>query len=147
MKTTWAKREYSRSGSDFRARVDGLHESIKARYAAEFPKAGVFRRMILRYQIAAEFDREMTKEVEMSTPPKASTSDRLLGLLIFTGFMLLISTLPIGILTCLQDHFQSHSDWHWAFALGTVMAVAVAVVGSVLFCIGTLVVIRRRKLQ
>ena len=65
MKTTWAKRELRRSGPEFRARVHELHESIKARYATELAEAGFFRRMILRYRIAAEFNREMTKKVEV----------------------------------------------------------------------------------
>jgi hypothetical protein len=81
----------------------------------------------------------------MSTSSKQRTSDKLLGLLIITGFMLLITALPIGIVLTLQDHYQVHSDWHWAIMQGAVMAIAAAVFGGLFLCIGTLIVNRRRR--
>ena len=64
MKTTWAKREIRRS-TDFQASVHTLYESVRARYKDDFAKAGFIRRIILRYRITAEFNKEMTKEVEI----------------------------------------------------------------------------------
>ena len=62
-----------------------------------------------------------------------NTHDRLLGLLIITGFTLLITALPVGIVACLQVHYAFHSDWHWAIALGAVMTIATVVVGGLFF--------------
>ena len=83
----------------------------------------------------------------MSNSSRPSTSDKLLGLLIITGFMLLLTALPVGIFLSLQDHYEFHSDWHWAIMLGAVMTIATAIVGGVFLCIGELIVKRRRKTQ
>jgi hypothetical protein len=81
----------------------------------------------------------------MSTSLKPSTSDKLLGLMIVTGFMLLLSALPLGLVLSLQDHYKFHSDWHWAIILGVVMTAATAVVGGIFLCTGEFIVQRRRK--
>ena len=83
----------------------------------------------------------------MSAASKPSTSDKLLGLLIITGFMLLITALPLGIVLCLQNHYKFHSDWRWAIAQGAVMTIATAVVGGMFLCTGEFIVKRRRKIQ
>ena len=71
----------------------------------------------------------------------------MLGLLIITGFMLLITALPLGAVLCLQDHYNFHSDWHWAITQGVVMTLATAVVGGIFPCTGEFIVKRRRKTQ
>ena len=40
---------------EFQARLRELRHSIQRRYAAEFARAGFFRRLVLRWRIAAEF--------------------------------------------------------------------------------------------
>jgi hypothetical protein len=81
----------------------------------------------------------------MSTSPKPSTSDKLLGLMIVAGFMLLLTALPVGLALSLQEHYKFHSDWHWAIILGVVMTVATAVIGGILLCTGEFIVQRRRR--
>jgi hypothetical protein len=76
-----------------------------------------------------------------------STQDRLLGLLIITGFMLLITALPLGAVLCLHDHYKFQSDWHWAITLGVGMTIATAVVGGIFLGTGEFIVKRRRKRQ
>jgi hypothetical protein len=46
---------------EFNDRPRALRESIEARYAAELAEAGLFRRMQLRWRIAAEYRRERRK--------------------------------------------------------------------------------------
>ena len=79
----------------------------------------------------------------MSTPRKTSTLESILGLMIISGFMLLICALPLGLALCLQDHYKFHSDWSWAIRLGVVMAGASAIVGGVLLGVGEFIVRRR----
>jgi len=50
-----------RETPEFRARLRALRESIEARYAAELAEAYFFRRLILRWRMAAEFRRERRK--------------------------------------------------------------------------------------
>ncbi len=83
----------------------------------------------------------------MSASPKPSTTDKLLGLLIITGFMLLLMALPVGIVLCLQVRYQLHSDWQWAIIHGVVMTMATAVVGGLFLCTGEFIVQRRWKAQ
>jgi hypothetical protein len=52
-----------RKNPDFHARLRELRASIQARHAAEMAKAGFFGRLILRWQIAAEYRRERRKIV------------------------------------------------------------------------------------
>ena len=65
MKISWSKREWMLHGPEFPAILDKLYKSIEARYAPDLAKAGFFRRIILRYRIAREFNEERTKEVEL----------------------------------------------------------------------------------
>ncbi len=81
----------------------------------------------------------------MNTPPNPNPSDRLLGLMIVAGFMLLLTALQLGFVLCLQDHDKFHSDWRWAIMLGSSMTIATAVVGGLLLGIGEFIVQRRRK--
>ena len=46
---------------EFQARLRVLRESIEARHAEELQRAGLFRRLVLRWQMAAEFRRERQK--------------------------------------------------------------------------------------
>jgi hypothetical protein len=80
----------------------------------------------------------------MSTSRETSTLDGILGLMIVTGFMLLIAVLPVGVALCLQCHYKSHIDWDWAIRLGVVMAGATAIVGGVLLGLGEFVYRRQR---
>jgi hypothetical protein len=50
-----------RRSPEFQARSRRLRESIRARHAAEFAAAGFFRRLVLRWRIAAEFRTERRK--------------------------------------------------------------------------------------
>jgi len=50
-----------RSSPEFQARLRALRESVRARNAAELTGAGFFRRLMLRWQIAAEYRRERRK--------------------------------------------------------------------------------------
>ena len=81
----------------------------------------------------------------MNVSPKPGTANRLLGLVIITGFMLVISALPIGLILSLQDHYKFHSDWHWATILGATIAAATVIVGGLLLCTGELVAKRYKK--
>ena len=83
----------------------------------------------------------------MSTILKPSTSDRLLGLMIISGFMLLLTALPLGVVLCLQDHYKFHGEWRWSVTLGVVMTASTAVVGGILLCTGEFLVKRRRKME
>ena len=79
----------------------------------------------------------------MSTSRKTSTLESILGLMIISGFMLLICALPLGVVVCLQDRYEFHEDWPWAIGLGVVMAGASAIVGGMLFGVGEFVVRRQ----
>ena len=50
-----------RSSPEFQVRLRQLRERIRARYAAEFAAAGIFRRLVLRWRMAAEFRAERRK--------------------------------------------------------------------------------------
>ena len=75
----------------------------------------------------------------------SSARDRWLGLLIVTGFMLLVTALPLGAVLGLQDHYTFHSGWQSAMTLGVVMAVATAIVGGVFLYTGECIVKRRNR--
>jgi len=47
-----------RQNTKFQARLQELHDSIKARHAAELADAGLFWRLVLHWRIASEFRRE-----------------------------------------------------------------------------------------
>jgi hypothetical protein len=51
------------SSPEFQARLRALRDSVRARHAAEFEKAGFFGRLTLRWRIAAEYRRERRKIV------------------------------------------------------------------------------------
>jgi hypothetical protein len=74
-----------------------------------------------------------------------TTSDRLLGLLIITGFMLLLTAIPLGVVISLQEHYKSHSDWRWAITQGVVLTVATAIVVGLFTGAGEFIVQRRRR--
>ncbi len=57
-------------------RLQELHDSITARYAPELANAGFFRRLILRWHIAAEFRRERRK---LAPAPGALYCSRIAG--------------------------------------------------------------------
>jgi hypothetical protein len=78
---------------------------------------------------------------------KRSTADKLLGLLIASGFMLLITALPAGIFLSLHAYYQFHADWHLAVRLGVVMATITGVIGVLFLCVGEIIVKRRAKNQ
>jgi hypothetical protein len=46
---------------EFQARLRELRDSIRARHAAELEEAGFFRKLVLRWRMAAEFRRERRK--------------------------------------------------------------------------------------
>jgi hypothetical protein len=46
---------------EFQARLQALKAQVRARYATEWAKAGLWRRLILRWRIAAEFRKEREK--------------------------------------------------------------------------------------
>lgn len=50
-----------RRSPEHQARVRELRESIEARHAAEWAQAGFFRRLLLGWRTAAEFQRERQK--------------------------------------------------------------------------------------
>jgi hypothetical protein len=50
-----------RQDKKFQARLQELSKSIRARHAAELAKAGFFRRLVLRWRIAAEVRKEQRK--------------------------------------------------------------------------------------
>jgi NhaP-type Na+/H+ or K+/H+ antiporter len=81
--------------------------------------------------------------MNISSKPRAS--DKLLGLMIITGFMLLLTSLPVGLALSLQERYQFHSDWHGAIMLGVAMTGATAIAGAILLCTAEFIVRRRRK--
>jgi hypothetical protein len=50
-----------RQDKKFQARLQELRESIRARHAAEFARAGFLGRLVLRWRIAAEIRKERRK--------------------------------------------------------------------------------------
>ena len=50
-----------RGSPEFQARLRQLRETIRARHAAEFAAAGVIRRLVLRWRMAAELRAERRK--------------------------------------------------------------------------------------
>jgi hypothetical protein len=47
-----------RGSPEFQKRLRELRESVRTRHAADWKRAGFFRRIILRWRIASEFRRE-----------------------------------------------------------------------------------------
>jgi MFS family permease len=86
----------------------------------------------------------------MSDSPKRTTSDSLLGLMDITGFGLVIGAVPLGVTIALEAHYcfrdRDNLEWHWAIILGAAMAIAAALVGSILVGV-TQFLYRRRKKQ
>lgn len=81
----------------------------------------------------------------MNTSRKFKPADKLLGLMIVAGFMLIIAALPFGLVLSLQDHYKFHSDWHWAIVMGIAMTAATAIVGTILLFTGEFIIQRRKK--
>jgi hypothetical protein len=81
----------------------------------------------------------------MSASSKPITPGRLLGLVMFSGFMLVVTALPLGVVLALQARYGFHWGWHWAILWGVVMAIAAAVVGSLFLCAGELIARRGRN--
>jgi hypothetical protein len=54
-----------RRDEKFQARLQALRDSVRARHASELAKAGLFRWLLLRWRIAAEF-REEKQKIEPS---------------------------------------------------------------------------------
>jgi hypothetical protein len=81
----------------------------------------------------------------MSNSPKSTTAEKLLGLMIITGFILLLVALPMGLVFALQEHYTFHSDWRWAIIVGLVMTTAAAIIGGIFLGVGELIVQRHRK--
>lgn len=50
-----------RESEEFLTRLRELHTSIRARYAEEFADAGLLRRLVLQWRIAAEFRKDRRK--------------------------------------------------------------------------------------
>lgn len=50
-----------RSSLEFQARLRELRDSVRARHSAEMAEAGFFRRLVLRWRMAAEYRRERRK--------------------------------------------------------------------------------------
>jgi uncharacterized membrane protein YphA (DoxX/SURF4 family) len=78
---------------------------------------------------------------------KANTTDKLLGLLIITGFGMLINAFPVGIFLTLLAYYKGGSDWHWAITQGAVITTAIVIVGLLFTYIGEFIVKRRWKKQ
>ena len=51
---------------EFEARLRELHDAIRARHAAEMAAHGFVRRLVLRWNIAAEYRRERRKLIPSS---------------------------------------------------------------------------------
>ena len=65
-----------RESPEFRARLRDLRESIRGRRAREYKEAGFFRRLVLQWQMAAEFRRER-RQIEPS--PQALYSSQIVA--------------------------------------------------------------------
>lgn len=50
-----------RRDKNFKARLQALHDSVRAPHALEIAEAVFFRRLLLRWRIAAEFRKERQK--------------------------------------------------------------------------------------
>lgn len=84
---------------------------------------------------------------KMNPLAKPTVTERLLGLFLMIGAMMVLSALPAGTVLSLQDHFTFGTDWHWSVTKGAVIAIAIAVVGCSLFGIASFVLQRRRRTQ
>lgn len=81
----------------------------------------------------------------MSDSPKRTTSDSLLDLLGFTGFMLVVMAIPLGLVIALAFRYEFQTDWYWATFLGAVLAVETAIVGGVFLGLAAFLERRRRN--
>jgi hypothetical protein len=50
-----------RRDEKYKARLQAVHDSVRARHASELAKAGFFRRLLLRSRIAGEIRKERQK--------------------------------------------------------------------------------------
>jgi len=78
--------------------------------------------------------------------PPPTITDSVLGLLIMAGFLMVVSALPVGAALVYKD-YQFHKDWLWALVLGAVVAMATAIVGSLLILIGYSIAKWRWRMQ
>ena len=78
---------------------------------------------------------------------KRTRSNILLSLMFSSGFLLLISSLPVGVGLALQSYYEVHLERREAFIVAAAVTVFIAVLGGVLLFIGEFIVKRRRKLQ
>ena len=60
-----------------------------------------------------------------------TATDRMLGLVIMSGFMMLVTAIPLGMSLSLAALYNLASDWQWALIQGAVMTIATALVGGV----------------
>jgi hypothetical protein len=59
--------------------------------------------------------------------------------MMFAGFVMVITSLPIGMILSLQVHFKEHWDWTWTGILAVVTTLAIAIVGCLLDLGGALI--------
>jgi amino acid transporter len=83
----------------------------------------------------------------MSATPKRSNRNILLGLMIASGFMLVVTALPVGVMMTWQGFHDAHLGWHWAIIGGIVMTIAIGGLGSLFICVGHFIVKRHRRKQ
>jgi hypothetical protein len=76
---------------------------------------------------------------------RVSVADVLPSLLFSTGFWMVLTALPIGLVVLLEEHFQFHSDRHWATIAAVVMTVTVATIGGIFLAIAILIFKRQAQ--
>jgi len=83
----------------------------------------------------------------MSKSSRQIIPDGLVNLLFTTGMLLVLVSLPMGIFLALQSYRELHYDWRWAILAGVVVTIGVALVGSLFYSLGKLIVRQRRKVE
>jgi hypothetical protein len=81
----------------------------------------------------------------MKPPVKRSKTDLVLNLMIFSGMMLIVTALPVGLVMTLQFYAQFHAALRDAAWAGAIMTALIAVTGGTLLPLGMYLLKRHKR--
>jgi hypothetical protein len=73
------------------------------------------------------------------------TKQTLADLMMITGLLLVLGSVPIGILFVLEIYYGFHFDLHWSIIGALAMTISTAIVGGVFLCLGRYIYKERCK--